>query len=171
MKDSLKTKKGKAPAKAVRTVGHKSGRPPLYSRELADKVLKRIAGGETLSDICRSEGMPSRDTVQQWVIDNTNGFSGSYARAREIGFDVMAEECIRIADDQTRDVIVDENGIERVNSEVVQRSKLKIDTRKWLLAKLAANKYGEKQIHQHEGNVGLTALVNAAIARVEADEG
>ena len=65
------------------------------------------------------------------------------ARARDIGLERMAEETVEIADDSGLDVVMTEDG-PRADGEVVQRAKLRVDTRKWLLSKLAPKRYGDR---------------------------
>jgi hypothetical protein len=65
------------------------------------------------------------------------------ARAREIGYDALAEECLKIADDGTNDYVEGERG-PQLNSEHIQRSKLRIETRLKLLAKWSPKRYGER---------------------------
>jgi len=77
------------------------------------------------------------------VIDDHEGFAAHYARARDIGLEVMAEETIEIADDSGLDVVMTENG-PRPDGEVINRAKLRVDTRKWLLSKLAPKRYGDR---------------------------
>jgi hypothetical protein len=79
-----------------------------------------------------------------------------YARACEMRADKMAEEMIEIADSNEEDTITDEKGIERANNAAVQRDRLKVDTRKWLLAKMHPKKYGDK-IDMTSGNEPLGA--------------
>ena len=56
----------------------------------------------------------------------------------------------------------------RVNGEHVQRSKLRVDARKWLLSKIAPKQYGEKQAVEHSGAIGvLTQEQIDAIHRAE----
>ena len=122
----------------------KGGRPEVYTPELAAVICARLAKGDSLRSICNTEGMPARSTVVDWIINDKEGFSAQYARARDVGLDEMADELFDIADDSTQDTIMDDNGNERTNSEVVARSRLRVDTRKWYLSKLAPKKYGDK---------------------------
>lgn len=62
-----------------------TGRPPLYTSEIAQRILDQLAAGRRLMDICRDPGMPSRATVQQWASANRDGFAARYQRARQIG--------------------------------------------------------------------------------------
>lgn len=119
------------------------GRPSIKTPELVDALLTRLMTGETLRSICRDADMPNRDTVFRWIRDDKD-FSGQYMQAREIGLDSMFDEALEIADDGSQDTLVDEEGRERLNSEWVQRSRLRIDTRKWYLARAMPKKYGEK---------------------------
>jgi hypothetical protein len=70
-------------------------------------------------------------------------FRHQYARAREAQADFLAEEILQIADDGENDTYATENG-PAVNHDVVQRSRLRVDARKWLASKLAPKKYGDK---------------------------
>lgn len=125
------------------------GRPSSFTQELADEICERIAEGETLRQICRDERMPHWTTVYAWRASD-KAFSVRFAHAREVGFDVIAEECIDIADDTAHDTLVGENG-ERANTEWISRSKLRIETRLKLLAKWDPKRYGEKVDLNHGG--------------------
>lgn len=133
-KESPKKKKEKKP----------NGRPPVYSRKIADEICQRLASGLSLRAICRGELMPSRQTVNQWIIDDHDGFSDRYVRARDIGLDEMADETIDISDYGINDTYLDDEGNKRIDHDVIARSKLRVDTRKWYLSKLASKRYGEK---------------------------
>ncbi len=66
------------------------------------------------------------------------------ARAREDGEDHMAADCLNIADDNGRDIRVSDEGVETTDHDVIQRAKLRIETRLKLLAKWNPKKYGDK---------------------------
>lgn len=121
-----------------------NGRPPRYSPELASKVLARLAEGESLTAICRDPKMPSRTTVTAWVVDDVDGFADGYARARLVSYERMADELIEISDDSSADKIVDAGGREVIDHEAIARSRLRVDTRKWLLAKMLPKIYGDR---------------------------
>src|SRR5690554_5149482 len=112
------------------------GRPSLYTEELAEKICARLADGESLNQICKDEGMPSERTVRTWALDVNHPFSPKYAQAREIGYLKMADELLSISDDGQRDIVtrVNEKGetYTVVDHEHIQRSRLRVDTRKWL---------------------------------------
>jgi hypothetical protein len=88
------------------------------------------------------------------LLEDTNpGFRDKYACARELQADVWAEEIIEISDDNSRDVIVGEDGKPRENYDNVQRSRLRVVTRKWAAAKAAPKKYGDRIEAAHTGHV------------------
>ena len=143
---------------------HMSRKPTKYTKATAEKILKRLANGETLSSICRDPNMPGKTTVLNWAlgfhkIAEQNGFPDRYARARLIGYHGMGDELIDIADDGTNDWMerLDKNGEPagwKVNNEAVQRSKLRVEARKWLLAKALPKIYGDKQQVDHTSSDG-----------------
>ncbi len=100
----------------------------VYTPQLAEAILAELEEGKGLKTICRERGL-ARRTVRSWVSDNLNGFSAPYAQAREMGLDHQAEDLIEIAD----------------NTELSPDDRrVRIDTRKWLLSKLAAGRYGDR---------------------------
>jgi len=122
------------------------GRPTGYTPELGVLIAGRIAAGETLRQVCRDPAMPDKSTVLRWVALHTE-FQEAYALARELLLEHWADEIVDIADETSRDWTARQLGeaaIEVANHEVINRSRLRIDTRKWLMSKLAPKKYGDK---------------------------
>lgn len=133
------------------------GRPSTYGPEIADLICVRLAEGQTLREICRDEAMPGLSTVFRWLGDH-EAFRDQYARAREAQADAWADEIIEIADDGTNDW-VERDGREAVNGDHIQRSKLRVDARKWLMSKAAPKKYGDKVALEHAGKDGAGLVV------------
>jgi hypothetical protein len=126
------------------------GRPSIFSEELATRICERLAAGETLIAVCRDEEMPAESTVRAWALEDREGFSAKYARAREIGYHHMADEIQEISDNGSNDWMErndDENKGWQVNGEHIQRSRLRVDSRKWHLSKALPKIYGDKIAH------------------------
>ena len=119
-----------------------------YTDEVTDQICRRLAEGESLRSICRDEHMPAASTVLAWAKDTDSLFAEQYARAREVGYHALADEILDIADDGTNDFVERKNkdGSTSVvfDAEQVQRSKLRVDARKWLLSKMLPKQYGDK---------------------------
>ncbi len=123
----------------------KKGRPSLYTEALAAKLCLRLAESETLRAICRDEAMPDKATVLRWLADKKKAdFRDQYAHAREMQADALFDEALEIADDASGDWATDKDGKKVLDHEHVQRSRLRVDTRKWAAAKLAPKRYGDK---------------------------
>lgn len=143
-----------------------SGRISTYTQELADRICAELIKGRTLRDICRDEDMPEESTVRTWAYSNQGGFSTQYALAREIGYQCMADELLEIADDGKNDWMerLDSEGKRTyvLNGEHVQRSRLRSDTRKWLLSKALPKIYGDKITQEVTGADGapLVPIIN-----------
>ncbi len=121
----------------------RTGRPSKYTPELVEEIAERLAKGETMSSICRCEDMPGRVTVYDWMALYPI-VAEQIARAREDGHDFIAEDCLNIADDNGKDTRILDDGREVTDADVVQRAKLRIETRLKLLAKWNPKKYGDK---------------------------
>lgn len=118
-----------------------------YTQEIADEICRRLAEGETLRAICRDMDLPI-GTVLGWVRDDRQGFAEQYTRARNLGYEVMAEEIIEIADR---------------GSEDWQRDRLRVDTRKWLLAKALPKRYGDRVTLAGDEGAPLGVVVLPAV--------
>lgn len=114
-----------------------------YTQELFDKICESIAtSSKGLSAICKENNI-SRAIFVIWI-EKTPQNIDKYARAKEQQMDFMADEIIEIADDSSGDTKITEGGNEVQNPEFINRSKLRVDARKWLMSKLAPRKYGER---------------------------
>lgn len=125
----------------------KLGRPTDYTQELADEICAYLAEGMSLRTTCLQDGMPDKSTVFRWLRLYSE-FRDQYARAKEEATDAMAEEVVDIADDGRNDWIERQTRTGEiyhiVDNEAVQRSKLRVETRKWLMSKMKPKKYGDK---------------------------
>lgn len=127
----------------------KTGRPTLYTQELADLICLRVATCTFgLTRMCELyDDIPTKFTINLWRYKYPE-FSTQYAQAKLRQCDLLAEEILEIADDATNDwmeTFGDEGEVGyKLNGEHVQRSRLRIDTRKFLAAKLLPKQYGEK---------------------------
>ena len=124
-----------------------------FTQEMADIICERIAKGESLRKICLDKDTPSHTTILKWLRE-IDGFASQYARAREDQAEFYLDEIIAISDESSQDKIANEDGTERTDSEAIQRSKLRVDTRKWAMAKLAPKKYGDKITQEVTGANG-----------------
>lgn len=123
----------------------KTGRPSTYDPAVATKICEMLAEGTPLREICREEGMPPWRTVYSWM-ERDADLAASIARARELGYDAIAEECLRIADtpQSGKKVTMSEDGMTETVEDMLGHRKLQIETRLKLLAKWNPKKYGER---------------------------
>lgn len=127
----------------------KTGRPSDYTIWKDRAICMRLASGESLRSICKRKGYPSRFAVIRWLQCN-DSFRNHYAQARQMQAEYYIDDIIEIADDSSNDVIETENG-QRMNSEYVQRSRLRVDTRKWAMERMSPKVYGFKTETTHSG--------------------
>lgn len=125
-----------------------AGRPSEYTQELADDLCAQLAEGISLRSVCKAESMPCTRTVFTWLRTYPE-FLRQYEKAKEECADALADEMLDIADDGANDWMEKKNAEGeivgwQVNGEHVQRSRLRIDSRKWIASKLKPKKYGDK---------------------------
>lgn len=147
------------------------GRQSIRTLEVENEIFTRLAKGESLNKICEDEHLPHSSTVYDWLAKDKE-FADNYVCARDMYADVAAEEIIEISDNGTNDWMQKndpENPGYVLNGEHVQRSKLRIDARKWIAAKLKPKKYGdsikietETTIASDSGNLDPEKLLSTA---------
>ena len=108
------------------------GRPSKYTKAIADELCAYLSMGESLRTACEHEGMPSVKTVFNWFRVHED-FLQQYTRAKEEAADWMAEDILDISD----------NAPTKTNNDI-QKAKLRVDTRKFLMAKMKPKRYGDK---------------------------
>jgi len=110
-------------------------------------ILLEIEEGASLRSILRREDMPGRTVFFEWLNEDEEK-ANQYARATEQRAESIFEEILDIADDSSNDFALADIGdgiqVEKFNSEHVQRSRLRVDARKWMLGKMQPKKYGDK---------------------------
>jgi hypothetical protein len=125
------------------------GRPSIFTQDLADRICLNIStSNKSLRTICKELGI-SVASVLNWLNDKEKPeFLAQYTRAKEEQADFLAEEMIEIADDGSNDsmIVYDNQGKpkEVEDKEWTNRSKLRVETRKWIASKLKPKKYGDK---------------------------
>jgi predicted secreted protein len=148
------------------SVAHRK-EPVRYSPEIAERICEGLASGLSLRKVCEQDGMPVAHAVLAWARDNHQGFYEQYARAREIGYAVMAEETLHIAETAliAQKSVSKATGLEITEGDNVERSRLQVDTRKWLLSKMLPKVYGDKQHIEHSGAVDVAGILAAGRKR------
>lgn len=134
-----------------------------------EEILRRLALGETLRGICRSDpDLPSEVTVREWAGEEPDTFGTQYERARMHGYQSMADELVEasrqarigrkskfkrtfrgtvgMTDDQINEGLAEAQEVEVESDEydAVDRARLHVDTLKWLMSKALPKMYGDK---------------------------
>ena len=145
-----------------------------YSKDQKEAILHGIFikisnGSSARQAIIESE--ISNAAFFEWLQkDTSKQYAESYARACEIRAEKLTDEILQIADEANADIIgVDEKtGKPIVNGEAINRSRLKVDARKWLAGKLAPKKYGDKIDVTSKGeSIQAPSVVNVKIIEPE----
>ena len=139
----------------IRTYKKNSQRPNArqYDREaITELVCSELALGKSLRSILDADDkLPSASTFLDWI--GADSFlAEQYAHARQMAYELLADEIVAIADEN---YTTDEHGVrERLSSEAIQRNRLRVDTRKWMLSKMLPKIYGDRQIQEVTGKDG-----------------
>ena len=132
-------------------------RTPEQKQAIVDEVLERISNGESISEIAESPGMPSRELLNRWIVNDTHGAGSRYAHAREARADKIAREVFEIADKS-------DGG----NPAAVNKARLQCDVRKWYLSKILPEKYGDhiELTGKNGGPLSVAAIGAVGIADI-----
>ena len=140
-------------------------RSTKLTKELTKEICTHITEKKTLIQIYHNENIPTTWTIKKWVTKHEE-FDTMYAKTREIQINTFTNQIIEIAEDGSNDWIEKETKknrlIETLDHEHFERSKLRIDTRKFLMSKITRHKYGEKitQKHTKKDNSNLTIKIH-----------
>ena len=124
-----------------------------YSHQTFADICAKLSSGTPLAEICRADGMPSANTVRNWMEASEN-VSAAIARARLDGEDAIAADCLRIADESDYDP---------------QHGKLRVWTRLELLKRWNPKKWGDRLSQEVTGSDGgpVQIIVNTGVRRDE----
>lgn len=146
------------------------GPPPKYNEELAIEICERMANGESLLQIVRSEHMPDYRTIMKWLHRHP-AFAEQYQRSREYQADYYADQCIEIADDGSNDTYQAEDGSKKIAHDHIQRSRLRVDARKWKASQMYPKKWGQQQVqHTGEGGGPMQIVINVVTKALPAPQ-
>lgn len=129
------------------------------SKEAIPDIIQSIMDTGNLRKSCEAHGV-KHSTFLEWVAKDDE-LADQYARAREIGLEAMAHDILDIADDGLNDTYVDDKGNTMTDHDVIARSRLRVDSRKWLLSKLLPKKYGDKLDVTSGGEPMPSVTINA----------
>lgn len=122
-----------------------------YDNIIAEEICEAISlSTDSMAKILKEHPhFPSEKVIRKWRLKFPT-FGLMYAQAKMMQAELFAEEVIEIADDSSGDGYEDKDGNLKCDNEFVQRSRVRIDTRKWIACKLAPRIYGDKTtIEQH----------------------
>lgn len=139
-------------ATPIETMPVPVGRPNGYTPELALKIADAIADGKKLRDIVGHDGIPSKSTIMRWA-RNEPEFREIYYLALRWRTECHIEDIMAIAEDASQDYATEAAGTESdpgaiavYQPQAVMRSKLRVDTLKWVMAKLLPKTFGKDGI-------------------------
>ncbi len=164
------------PKKAAKGEPPAAGRRSIYTEALAQEICERIAQGETLAKICEDDHIPDPQTVHFWRHKHPTFFD-AFARARDEQMRAWADEITTLADDASADHVVkvdlDDPRLKIIKSENtitfkfdrthVERAKLQITTRQWLMERLLSEEYGQR--HKLDVNHQIDGLGEGELLR------
>lgn len=138
---------------------NKGGQPTKYTKNAGELVCRYLVAGYTLRQIEKQAKMPTKTTIINWIAAQPEFFD-QYVRAREAQALVTEDTIQEIADDSRNDWVEREGqgkGAEAemvLQREAIERSKLRIETIKWLASKRNPKRYGKTSLELSGPNGG-----------------
>ena len=128
--------------------------------ELAQVVLDSMLHGTSMRQSCIKAGIGASTWIDWCTADRDLG--ERYARAREGLLDAMVDQILALAD---APVPLLDNGA--TDPGLVRQRQLQIDARRWVLSKLAPNKYGDRlDVQVSDSRISITGALAAAQSRL-----
>jgi len=138
-----------------------------WSMDRIDDVLEQIAIGRTIRQAFKHCGIDRQHLGTLYrILLKDKAIRKLYDEARELQAESYSDDIIDIAD--SRDFDRDEDG--KINHEVINRDRLRVDARKWLSGKWAPKRFGDNKHHIHEGDININhaAILSGGRKRLEA---
>lgn len=129
------------------------GRPTKYTPELAGKICKQIALGNSLRAVCRAEGMPDMSTIYDWFPLYEN-FTKQYEKACKDRAESHHEDLNEINEEAIQYAKTNDFNVQAV----MTAYKMKSDNMKWSMSKMVPKKYGDKMDVTSDGKVLPTPI-------------
>lgn len=138
---------------------HKQDRGNLHTEETLHFILSKVQEGETLTNICNDyKELPAVGYVRKWLFEDEK-LKEAYFEAQKIGSEKILDELIDIADGSDKQSAAFQDD--------VQRSQLRISTRKYLLERWHRERYGERNKAGVQVNIDLGKAMMEGLKRVE----
>jgi len=128
--------------------------------ELAELVPQFMSDGLSMRQACIKAGMTAQTFLR--AVDASPGLAERYAQARTALLDAMVDQILTLAD---APVPLLDNGA--TDPGLVRQRQLQIDARRWVLSKLAPNKYGDRlDVSVSDNRISITGALQAAQSRL-----
>mgnify|MGYP002133705493 CR=1 FL=1 len=137
-----------------------------YSDRLRDRICAELASGEPARQVFLQPGMPDQKTHYRWMAARED-YRNAVTAAKAAGIEKLADEIVVIADGAASPLLREDGTpaqgadgalVMVVSNEATNHARLRIDSRKWLLAKMLPKKYGDKVEHEHSGGVTVEVV-------------
>jgi hypothetical protein len=157
----------------------RTGRPKIYTKEIADYICEQLMEGRTLTAICREEKVPVLATVFGWLRETSPNFVKEFLKAylvaRQVQGEVVADQAMDIADDGRNDTYFkkDKNGkmVRVIDYDNVQRSRLRVEHKRWLASKLYPRKFSDRmQLTGNENEPLVPTETKIVVKFIEPDK-
>lgn len=111
----------------------------------SDIMDEIVENGRPIRQILRDKGMPSTSTFFKWLNEDEE-LAKRYSRACELRAELIFEKMLEVAEntENGEETTIDHNGLKVVTRDMTQHRNLKVQTYKWVLAKLNPSKFGDK---------------------------
>jgi hypothetical protein len=143
----------------------------MIDQPTRDRICELLADGKSLRAVCREEGMPTEAAVRKLALSDAE-FGAQYTHARAVGYDMLGDELLEIADTTQLGVIrtvKPDGSVEEKQADMIEHRRLRVDARKWMLAKMLPKKYGDKITQEHTGADGGPIQTTFVLTPLERD--
>ncbi|WP_182081535.1 terminase small subunit-like protein [Bombella favorum] len=118
-------------------------RPVIFSQKLFDDMMEDLMLGRPLHDICTGSQRPALRSFYRWLQKNP-ALLPRYRQARELSADSLESTILSHIATMP----------EKADNATVNLFKLRFDMLRWVMARRAPKRYGERQTVEHTGQDG-----------------
>lgn len=135
--------------------------------EVIDQICEKVAGGALMKVACE-EAFITTYQFYRWILKDPV-VKEMYDEARTIQAEAMMDDMMEVADDDTNDTFEDDDGVMRPNNAAVTRARIRLEQRRWQVAKMVPRRFSEKTFAEVDQNVNINQSdrLDAARRRIE----
>ena len=131
-----------------------------------EQILSLVAVGKTVKSACESFGYDEARVGSFYrLVRKDARIKEMYDTARELQCEAWLDDNVDISDNRGEDTFIDKKGVRKTDHGVIQRDRLRVETRQWGMGALNRKRFGDRKHIDVSGEIQINHAVQLSHAR------